>query len=44
MAALAAGWQLDHVIERAADDDLVTRSPAARRYLGWPMVLALRFH
>lgn len=48
MAALAAGWQLDHVVERAvehvADAELLARSPAARRYLGWPMVLALRFH
>lgn len=41
-AALAAGWQLDHVVERAPDAALASRSASAARYQGWPLLLALR--
>ena len=43
MAALAAGLRLEHINEHVVDEDLVRRSPRARKYLGWPMLLMLRF-
>jgi malonyl-CoA O-methyltransferase len=42
MAALTAGWRLDHIVERAPDAELAGRSASAGRYLGWPLLLALR--
>ena len=42
-AALRAGLELDHISEHFVDDDLVARSPRAGKYLGWPMLLAMRF-
>jgi malonyl-CoA O-methyltransferase len=43
MAALHAGLVLEHVSEHAADAELVARSPRAEKYLGWPMLLLIRF-
>jgi hypothetical protein len=43
MAALRAGLQLDCVREFAVDPVLAARSPRARKYLGWPLLLLMRF-
>jgi hypothetical protein len=42
MAAAQAGLHLEHVSEHAADAALATRSPRARKYLGWPMLLMMK--
>jgi malonyl-CoA O-methyltransferase len=42
MAAVGAGWTLDHLSEHAADEALAARFPRARRYIGWPMLLIMR--
>lgn len=42
-AALRAGLSLDHISEHAADAALAARSPRAGKYLGWPMLLLMRF-
>ncbi len=44
MAAVRSGLRLDDMIERSADADLAARTPRAAKYLGWPMLLALRLH
>ena len=43
MAAIRSGLELDHVSEHAVDEALAARSPRARKYLGWPLLLLLRF-
>ncbi|MEE9211370.1 MAG: class I SAM-dependent methyltransferase [Phycisphaeraceae bacterium] len=40
-AAIGAGLRIDHISEHAVDDVLAARSPRARKYLGWPMLLLL---
>lgn len=42
MAMLEARLDLDHISEYAVDQALAARSPNARKYLGWPMLLLLR--
>lgn len=43
VTALArAGLRIDLLHERAVDEALAERAPRARKYLGWPMLLALR--
>jgi hypothetical protein len=42
MAAVRAGLHLEHVSEHAADAALAARSPRARKYLGWPMLLMMK--
>ncbi|MCH7701285.1 MAG: class I SAM-dependent methyltransferase [Planctomycetes bacterium] len=43
MAAVRAGLHLDHISEHAVDEALAARSPRAAKYLGWPMLLMMRF-
>jgi hypothetical protein len=42
MAAVRAGFHLDHLGEYAADADLAQRCPRAEKYIGWPMLVTLR--
>lgn len=42
-AAVRAGLRLEHVSEHPADAALAARSPRAERYVGWPMLLLMRF-
>jgi malonyl-CoA O-methyltransferase len=42
MAAVRAGLSLEHISEQAADAALAARSPRARKYLGWPMLLMMK--
>jgi hypothetical protein len=42
MAATWAGLLVDHMSEHAVDGGLVTRSPRARKHLGWPLLLLMR--
>jgi malonyl-CoA O-methyltransferase len=42
MAALHAGWSINHISEHAVDASLATRSPRGKKYQGWPMLLLLR--
>ncbi len=44
MAASKANLFLDHMSEHAVDKALATASPRAAKYLGWPMLLAMRMH
>lgn len=43
MAALGAGLRLDHLGEHAVDDQLAAAAPRAAKYLGWLLLLTLRF-
>jgi malonyl-CoA O-methyltransferase len=43
MAALRTGLKLDHISEHSVDAALAERSPRARKYLGWPLLLLMRF-
>ncbi|MCC7293628.1 MAG: methyltransferase domain-containing protein [Phycisphaerales bacterium] len=43
MAAMGAGLTLDHISEHAVDEELAQRCPRAVKYLGWPMLLLMRF-
>jgi malonyl-CoA O-methyltransferase len=43
MAAVHAGLKLDHVSEHAADAVLIESSPRAAKYLGWPMLLLMKW-
>jgi malonyl-CoA O-methyltransferase len=43
MAAKAANLRLDHISEHLVDAELVRKSPRAEKYLGWPMLLLMRF-
>ncbi len=41
-AVLRSGLVIEEIIERQADADLASRSPRAEKYLGWPLLLAMR--
>jgi ubiquinone/menaquinone biosynthesis C-methylase UbiE len=43
MAGLGAGLCLDHMGEHAVDDQLAAAAPRAAKYLGWLLLLTLRF-
>ncbi len=42
MAAVRAGFRLDHVGEHAPDAAFAARCPRAGKYVGWPMLVMLR--
>ncbi|MBN2446191.1 MAG: class I SAM-dependent methyltransferase [Phycisphaerae bacterium] len=42
MSALRAGFTIEEITERRADAALAAKAPRAEKYLGWPMLLALR--
>lgn len=42
MGALNAGLTIDHISEHAPDAALAERCPRAEKYVGWPMLLAMR--
>ena len=41
MAAVRAGFRLDHLGEHAPDEALAARAPRAARYVGWPMLVVM---
>jgi malonyl-CoA O-methyltransferase len=43
MAAVGAGLTLEHVSEHLGDATLTACSPRAGKYLGWPMLLLMKF-
>lgn len=43
MSALGAGLVLEHLSEHVVDVPLVARSARAEKYLGWPLLLLIRF-
>lgn len=43
MASRAAGLKLLHISEHAVDDAIADRSPRAAKYIGWPMLLLMRY-
>jgi malonyl-CoA O-methyltransferase len=42
MAASRAGVRIDHMSEHPADEALAKAAPRAEKYLGWPLMLAMR--
>jgi malonyl-CoA O-methyltransferase len=42
MAAVQAGFILEHLSEHVVDEALANRLERARRYLGWPMLFLMR--
>ncbi len=42
MAAVGAGFILDHLSEQAVDEALASRLERAQRYLGWPLLFLMR--
>ena len=42
VAATRAGLSIDHMSEHVVDEALAARSPRARKYLCWPLLLLLR--
>jgi ubiquinone/menaquinone biosynthesis C-methylase UbiE len=42
LAILRAGLHIEEVVERKADAELAARTPRAEKYLGWPLLLAMR--
>jgi ubiquinone/menaquinone biosynthesis C-methylase UbiE len=42
MAPLRAGLTIEEIVEHKADAALVAKSPRAEKYLGWPLLLAMR--
>ncbi len=42
MAATRAELYIDHMSEYAVDADVAARSPRARKYMGWPLLLLMR--
>jgi 2-polyprenyl-3-methyl-5-hydroxy-6-metoxy-1,4-benzoquinol methylase len=42
MAATRAGLDIEHMSEHVVDEALVARSPRARPYAGWPLLLLMR--
>jgi len=42
MAAIRAGLTIDHLGEHVIDAEIAARSERSRKYLGWPMLLAMR--
>ena len=41
MAALASGWEIEHLSEHAVDDTLARAMPKAEKYIGWPMLVLM---
>ena len=41
-AALAAGWRVDRMEERTCNESLLADAPHIERYLGWPLLWAMR--
>src|SRR5207248_1423745 len=41
MAAVRAGFRLEHVGEYAPDAEFAARFPRARKYVGWPMLVTM---
>ncbi|MFH0981435.1 MAG: methyltransferase domain-containing protein [Planctomycetota bacterium] len=39
---LKSGLLIEEILERKVDEELVTRTPRAAKYLGWPLLLAMR--
>ncbi|HUU82562.1 MAG TPA: methyltransferase domain-containing protein [Phycisphaerae bacterium] len=42
MAVLKAGLEVTEIVERKADEETARVAPRAAKYLGWPMLLAVR--
>ena len=42
MAAVRAGFVIDHLSEHAVDEALANHLERARRYLGWPLLFLMR--
>ena len=42
MATLRSGLTIEELVERKADQALIDQAPRAEKYLGWPMLLAMR--
>jgi malonyl-CoA O-methyltransferase len=42
MAAVRAGFAIDHLSEHAVDEALANRLERARKYVGWPMLLVMK--
>lgn len=42
LAVLGAGWSIERLLEQKADEKLAARTPRAEKYLGWPLLLAMR--
>ena len=42
MGAARSGLTLEHMSEHAVDEEMVTRSPRAAKYEGWPLLLLMR--
>ncbi len=42
MALLGAGLELAEIVESKADEETARVAPRAAKYLGWPMLLAIR--
>lgn len=42
MAVLQSGLVIEEIVERKADETLVAKAPRAEKYLGWPLLLAMR--
>lgn len=42
MAALAAGWRIEHLSEHEVDEALAERMPKAAKYVGWPMLVLMK--
>jgi len=42
MAIVRAGWQVQEMIERSVDEQLIRLRPRAQKYANWPMLMA--FH
>jgi malonyl-CoA O-methyltransferase len=43
MAARRAGLVLDEMSEHVVDDELTRQVPGVQKYLGWPLLLLMRF-
>ncbi|MBU0617662.1 MAG: class I SAM-dependent methyltransferase [Planctomycetes bacterium] len=41
-AVLKSGLHIEEIVERKVDADLVARTPRAEKYVGWPLLLAMR--
>jgi malonyl-CoA O-methyltransferase len=42
MAALGAGWRIEDMAERAPDENTARVTARAEKYLGWPVLLAMK--
>lgn len=42
MGAVGGGLTFDHLSEHPVNEEVAARSPRARKYLGWPMLLMMR--